>query len=94
MEKEVALKVVKKSGSNKSRDAAMKEYEVLNKLSHQNIIKPITCFETSQEFVLVLPLMNCSLDEYLEMRDEPLSEFEVIKMIKMIVEGVDYAHKQ
>ena len=72
----------------------MKEYEVLNRLSHPNIIKPITCFETSQEFVLILPLMKCSLDEYLEERNEQLSEIEVIKIIKMIVEGVDHVHRQ
>lgn len=43
--------------------------------------------------VLVLPLMHCSLDEYLEKRSGQISEKEALDIFKKVAQAIDYAHR-
>ena len=46
------------------------EVTFLKKLNHPNIISLVDFFDSNKTMVLVLPFMNCTLDEYLEKLSE------------------------
>lgn len=94
-QKQVALKVLDKSRV-KPLDivSARAEADILMKLSHPNILGCIDFFESPKYIVIVLPLMQATMIDYLDKFEEPLGEDEVKKIFKKIVAGVEYCHER
>ena len=90
----VALKVVSKASATKSQlKYAKNEAKILKRLEHPNIIKLIDFFESEEEIVLVLPLYQCTLEEYLELRSTNISEIEALEIFRKVSLAIDYAHR-
>ena len=50
-------------------------------------------FESEEEIVLVLPLYQCTLEEYLELRSTNISEIEALEIFRKVSLAIDYAHR-
>ena len=75
----MALKIIcKASATTKELEHALNESKILSKLTHPNIIKLIDFFDSELAIILVLPLMDCSLDKYLELQTTKISEKEAL----------------
>ena len=75
----MALKIIcKASATTKELEHALNESKILSKLTHPNIIKLIDFFDLELAIILVLPLMDCSLDKYLELQTTKISEKEAL----------------
>lgn len=93
--KEVALKVFDKTKLGPSAiDDAHKEFEILRKLDHQNVLKNIDMFESPQTLVLVLPLMKSTLQSYLTKLGKAVDEEHAKHIFKKIVSAVEHCHQQ
>ena len=74
--------------------SARLEAHYLMQLNHNHIIKVIDIFECDSVIVIVLPLMQQNLREYIMNREGPLSEDEAKAIFKMISSAVDHCHSK
>ena len=65
-------------------ESAKKEVQYLQRLNHPNVIRIIDKFENDLTIIIVLPLFNSDLHDYLYGRLEPLDEEEAKRVFKMI----------
>ena len=54
----------------------------------------IDFFETDRRIIMVLPLMELALDEFMNEHADFMTESNVLAMFRSIVEAVDYMHRQ
>ncbi|KAI3653084.1 hypothetical protein MP228_002509 [Amoeboaphelidium protococcarum] len=89
-----AIKLVSKSVLKMPNSNLQQEIEILQRLSHPNIIRYIDQIELKDEVGLVLELCDGGeLFEYIYKRNH-LSESECLPMFKQIVDAVAYMHEQ
>jgi serine/threonine protein kinase len=92
--KAVALKRISKANKTYNRDDTEKEVEAGKKLNHKNVVKVLDSFEDEEYTYIVMEYIDgtdiCTL---YEMRNlQPLSETEVKKIYRQIIEAVAYIH--
>ena len=74
------------------KEAARNEANYLRRLNHSNVIKCIDMFEDDKNIIIVLPLMQTTLFEYLKKQSKPLSEDQAKTVFSMIANGVHHCH--
>ncbi|XP_029948368.1 inhibitor of nuclear factor kappa-B kinase subunit epsilon [Salarias fasciatus] len=90
----VAVKVFNAVSYNRPQDVQMREFEMLRKLSHSNIVRLFTVEELpSKQKVLVMEY--CSGGSLLNLLEEPenafgLSETEFLTVLQCIVQGMNH----
>uniref|UniRef100_A0A8C6Y6M9 Myosin light chain kinase family member 4 n=1 Tax=Naja naja TaxID=35670 RepID=A0A8C6Y6M9_NAJNA len=96
-ERETGLKLaakIIKARSVKEKDEVKNEINIMNQLTHMNIIQLYDAFESKNDVVLVMEyveggeLFDRILDE-----NSKLTEMDAILFIKQICEGVQYMHQ-
>ncbi|XP_012987160.1 death-associated protein kinase 2 isoform X2 [Esox lucius] len=94
-----AAKFIKKRQSRASkrgvkREDIEREVDILQQLSHPNIVQLHDVFETRTDVVLILELVSGGeLFDFLAQK-ESLSEEEATQFIKQILQGVHYLHSR
>ncbi|KAA0707252.1 Myosin light chain kinase 2, skeletal/cardiac muscle [Triplophysa tibetana] len=78
----------------KERDMALNEIQVMNQLSHPNILQLHEAFEVKNQVVLILEFVEGGeLFERIVDESCPLTEVDAMVFVKQICEGVQYMHQ-
>lgn len=78
---------------NLRREATAREYDVLSKLSHPNIIHLEKVFRTSHNVYIFQELITGGdLLSFLDMKDR-LTEAQAVVIVRQLLEAVDYLHR-
>ncbi|XP_047663563.1 myosin light chain kinase 2, skeletal/cardiac muscle isoform X2 [Tachysurus fulvidraco] len=78
----------------KEKEMVLNEIEVMNQLSHANILQLFDAFETKNQVVLVLEYVEGGeLFERIVDESCPLTEVDAMVFVKQICEGVHYMHQ-
>jgi serine/threonine protein kinase len=92
--KTVAVKKICKSFKAFNREDTLSEIEAGTKVNHKNIVKYLEHFEDSEAIYIVMDYIEgtdlCTLYEARQLR--PLSEIEVRKLFRQVIEAVTYIH--
>ncbi|KAM9445724.1 myosin light chain kinase 2, skeletal/cardiac muscle [Clarias gariepinus] len=89
----LAAKIIS-TRSAKEREMVLNEIEVMNQLSHSNILQLFDAFETKNQVVLVLEYVEGGeLFERIVDESCPLTEVDAMVFVKQICEGVQYMHQ-
>lgn len=94
----IAIKLYMKSkAQDKLRQKSIKrEIKILSKLKHENIVRFIDCFSTSENVYLVVELVDgTSLYELLKKQsNRRISESSARSIIKQVLLGLKYCHNR
>lgn len=94
----IAIKLYMKSkAQDKLRQKSIKrEIKILSKLKHENIVRFIDCFSTSENVYLVVELVDgTSLYELLKKQsNRRISESSARSIIKQVLQGLKYCHNR
>uniref|UniRef100_A0A671SCV3 Myosin light chain kinase 2, skeletal/cardiac muscle-like n=1 Tax=Sinocyclocheilus anshuiensis TaxID=1608454 RepID=A0A671SCV3_9TELE len=78
----------------RERDMALNEIQVMNQLSHPNILQLYEAFEVKNQVVLILEYVEGGeLFERIVDESCPLTEVDAMVFVKQICEGVQYMHQ-
>ncbi|KAF5895015.1 myosin light chain kinase 2, skeletal/cardiac muscle-like, partial [Clarias magur] len=89
----LAAKIIS-TRSAKEREMVLNEIEVMNQLSHSNILQLFDAFDTKNQVVLVLEYVEGGeLFERIVDESCPLTEVDAMVFVKQICEGVQYMHQ-
>jgi tRNA A-37 threonylcarbamoyl transferase component Bud32 len=92
----IALKIYDKAKliEPQRQKSVQREIKIMEKLSHQNIVKLYTAFDTRRHVVVTMEYVKgMSLHGYLKSRpNRRLEEYEAKKIFKQVVNGVEYCH--
>ncbi|XP_051518708.1 myosin light chain kinase 2, skeletal/cardiac muscle isoform X1 [Myxocyprinus asiaticus] len=78
----------------RERDMALNEVQVMNQLSHPNVLQLYEAFEVKNQVVLILEyLEGGELFERIVDESCPLTEVDAMVFVKQICEGVQYMHQ-
>ncbi|XP_043080409.1 myosin light chain kinase 2, skeletal/cardiac muscle [Puntigrus tetrazona] len=78
----------------RERDMALNEIQVMNQLSHPNILQLFEAFEVKNQVVLILEYVEGGeLFERIVDESCPLTEVDAMVFVKQICEGVQYMHQ-
>ena len=77
----VAIKEIKKSRISFSETNILKEIEIMKKLESQNSISLIDTYQSPDSYYIIMELCLFSLDNYLKLRENPLSIDEIRKIL-------------
>ncbi|XP_077074611.1 myosin light chain kinase 2, skeletal/cardiac muscle [Siphateles boraxobius] len=78
----------------RERDMALNEMQVMNQLSHPNILQLYEAFEVKNQVVLILEFVEGGeLFERIVDESCPLTEVDAMVFVKQICEGVQYMHQ-
>lgn len=89
----LAAKIINTRNS-KERDMALNEMQVMNQLSHPNILQLYEAFEVKNQVVLILEYVEGGeLFERIVDESSPLTEVDAMVFVKQICEGVQYMHQ-
>ncbi|KAL1250200.1 hypothetical protein QQF64_021205 [Cirrhinus molitorella] len=78
----------------RERDMALNEIQVMNQLSHPNVLQLYEAFEVKNQVVLILEYVEGGeLFERIVDESCPLTEVDAMVFIKQICEGVQYMHQ-
>ena len=77
----VAIKEIKKSRISFSETNILKEIEIMKKLESQNSISLIDTYQSADSYYIIMELCIFSLDNYLKLRENPLSIDEIRKIL-------------
>ncbi|KPP74738.1 hypothetical protein Z043_106085, partial [Scleropages formosus] len=89
----LAAKVIA-ARSAKEKEMALNEIQVMNQLSHANIIQLYDAFESKNEVVLVMEyLEGGELFERIVDERSPLTEVDAIIFLKQICQAIQYMHQ-
>ena len=89
-----AIKIINKDAMAENRDSIMTEITILKNVSHPNIIKLHHVFETRQQIYLVADLLKGGELYDLIVERGHLSESESSRIIRRIIQGVEYLHSK
>lgn len=91
---ERAVKMVAKSEHKKDRKAIMREFEMLTKLDHPNLIKAYEMFEDEENYYIITDLYKGG-DLFDRVQVEgPLSEADVAIVVHRLLCGIHYCHQK
>ncbi|XP_036448381.1 myosin light chain kinase 2, skeletal/cardiac muscle [Colossoma macropomum] len=89
----LAAKIIS-ARSAKEREMALNEIQVMNQLSHSNILQLYDAFEAKNQVVLILEYVEGGeLFERIVDESCPLTEVDAMVFVKQICEGVQYMHQ-
>uniref|UniRef100_A0A8C1SBU3 non-specific serine/threonine protein kinase n=1 Tax=Cyprinus carpio TaxID=7962 RepID=A0A8C1SBU3_CYPCA len=89
----LAAKIIN-TRSARERDMALNEIQVMNQLSHPNILQLYEAFEVKNQVVLILEYVEGGeLFERIVDESCPLTEVDAMVFVKQICEGVQYMHQ-
>ncbi|XP_056305813.1 myosin light chain kinase 2, skeletal/cardiac muscle [Danio aesculapii] len=89
----LAAKIINTRNS-KERDMALNEMQVMNQLSHPNILQLYEAFEVKNQVVLILEYVEGGeLFERIVDESSPLTEVDAMVFVKQICEGIQYMHQ-
>ncbi|KAI4897336.1 hypothetical protein NFI96_015485, partial [Prochilodus magdalenae] len=89
----LAAKIISARGA-KEREMALNELQVMNQLSHSNILQLYDAFEAKNQVVLILEFVEGGeLFERIVDESCPLTEVDAMVFVKQICEGVQYMHQ-
>ncbi|XP_049319185.1 myosin light chain kinase 2, skeletal/cardiac muscle isoform X1 [Astyanax mexicanus] len=89
----LAAKLISARGA-KDRETALNEIQVMNQLSHPNILQLYDAFEAKNQVVLILEYVEGGeLFERIVDENSPLTEVDAMVFVKQICEGVQYMHQ-
>ncbi|XP_072553531.1 myosin light chain kinase 2, skeletal/cardiac muscle [Salminus brasiliensis] len=89
----LAAKIISARGA-KEREMALNEIQVMNQLSHSNILQLYDAFEAKNQVVLILEYVEGGeLFERIVDENCPLTEVDAMVFVKQICEGVQYMHQ-
>ncbi|XP_051515304.1 serine/threonine-protein kinase max-2-like isoform X2 [Myxocyprinus asiaticus] len=78
----------------RERDMALNEIQVMNQLSHLNVLQLYEAFEVKNQVVLILEYVEGGeLFERIVDESCPLTEVDAMVFVKQICEGVQYMHQ-
>ncbi|XP_028846560.1 myosin light chain kinase, smooth muscle isoform X1 [Denticeps clupeoides] len=84
-----------KAYSAKEKDNVREEISIMNDLHHPKLVQCVDAFEGKSDIVMVMELISGGeLFERIIDEDFELTEREVIKYMRQIVNGVNFIHKQ
>ncbi|XP_066528470.1 myosin light chain kinase 2, skeletal/cardiac muscle, partial [Hoplias malabaricus] len=88
----LAAKIIN-ARSPKEREMTLNEIQVMNQLSHSNILQLYDAFEAKHQVVLILEYVEGGeLFERIVDESSPLTELDAMVFVKQICEGVQYMH--
>uniref|UniRef100_A0A8C0KCW8 Protein kinase domain-containing protein n=1 Tax=Canis lupus dingo TaxID=286419 RepID=A0A8C0KCW8_CANLU len=88
----LAAKIIKVK-SAKDREDVKNEVNIMNQLSHVNLIQLYDAFESKNSFTLVMDVDGGELFDRITEEKYQLTELDVILFTKQICEGVHYLHQ-
>ena len=74
-------------------ESARNEAKFLQRLNHPNVIHIIDMFEDDENIIIVLPLFDKSLFDYLRKLGKPVDENEARRIFNLIASGVHHCHQ-
>uniref|UniRef100_A0AAY4DSA1 Myosin light chain kinase, smooth muscle n=1 Tax=Denticeps clupeoides TaxID=299321 RepID=A0AAY4DSA1_9TELE len=83
-----------KAYSAKEKDNVREEISIMNDLHHPKLVQCVDAFEGKSDIVMVMEISGGELFERIIDEDFELTEREVIKYMRQIVNGVNFIHKQ
>ncbi|XP_035243166.1 myosin light chain kinase 2, skeletal/cardiac muscle [Anguilla anguilla] len=86
--------VITRSAKEKASDMSHNEIQVMNQLSHPNIIQLYDAYEVKNQVVLILEFVEGGeLFERILDESFPLTELDAMIFVKQICEGIQYMHQ-
>jgi len=89
----VAIKKIRMKNSSEGLSIdAIREIKLLQELEHPNVMKVLDIFNHEQNINIVMPFMDTDLSDVVN-SDVVISPADIKAYMKMIVQGVDYCHR-
>lgn len=89
----VAIKKIRMKNSSEGLSIdAIREIKLLQELEHPNVMKVLEIFNHEDNINIVMPFMDTDLSDIIN-SDVVISAADVKAYMKMIIQGVDYCHR-
>ncbi len=80
----VAIKEINKKKYKEKTKLIFKESEIMEKMNLENSISLKETFENNQFYYIIMDLCICNLEEYLKIREECLSIYEIFEVLNQL----------
>ena len=89
----VAIKEINKEKYMEKTKLCFQESDIMKKLNFENSISLIETYETEQNYYIIMDFCICNLEEYLKMRNECFSIYEIFELLKQLNNTFKYLYK-